>query len=205
MGFEEQKFSVSQMDLLKEIGTIGSATAATALADMVGSKVEIEVPEVSLIPLENLSKILETPDRLFFVLDMEIKGDVGGRIFLLLSPKDAQFLAGALLGRPADNLDCRDDMFRSALLEACNILGGAYVSALADMTSFTILTSTPSIAVDMVGAILDFIFIQIAQVSDEALFIKTDVKVRGLSLEGFFLLFPTTDSLQKIFDVLGVK
>jgi chemotaxis protein CheY-P-specific phosphatase CheC len=58
---------------------------------------------------------------------------------------------------------------------------------------------------DMVGAILDFIFIQIAQTSEEALFIKTDLQVKGLSMEGLFLLFPTSDSLQKIFSVLGIK
>jgi chemotaxis protein CheC len=205
VGFEEQKLTLTQLDLLKEIGTIGSATAATALADMIACKVEIQVPQVSLVPLENLANILDTPDKLYFVLDMEVKGDVGGRIFLLLPPEDARFLASALLGKPKEELDLKDDMFRSALQEACNILGGAYVSALADMTSFTILTSIPSLALDMVGAILDFIFIQIAQVSDEALFIKTDMQVKGLSMEGLFLLFPTSESLQKIFEVLGVK
>ncbi len=202
---EEQRLSFTQLDVLKEIGTIGSATAATALADMVASKVEISVPQVSLVPLENLASILDSADKLYFVLDMEITGDIGGRIFLLLSPEDSMFLASALLGKPKEELDFKDDMFRSSLQEACNILGGAYVSALADMTSFTILTSIPSLAMDMVGAILDFIFIQIAQTSEEALFIKTDLQVKGLSMEGLFLLFPTSDSLQRIFNVLGIK
>jgi chemotaxis protein CheC len=202
---DEQKLSFTQLDVLREIGTIGSATAATALADMVAAKVDISVPQVSLVPLENLSTILAAADKLYFVLDMEIKGDIGGRIFLLLSPEDAKYLASVLLGKPKEELDFKEDMFRSALKEACNILGGAYISALADITSFTILPSIPSLALDMVGAILDFIFIQIAQTSDQALFIKTDLQVKGLSMEGLFLLFPTSESLQKIFDVLGVK
>jgi chemotaxis protein CheC len=200
-----ERLSLTQADLLKEVGTIGSATAATALADMVATKVEISVPQVSIVPLENISSIFNGMENLFFVLDMEIKGDIGGRIFLLLSPKDAQFLGGALLGRPNEEIDLNDELFKSSLKEACNILGGAYVSALADMTSMTILTSIPSLALDMVGAILDFIFIQIAQEAEEALYIKTDLQVRGLKLEGLFLLFPTSESLQKIFDTLGVK
>jgi chemotaxis protein CheC len=202
---DEQKLSFTQLDVLKEIGTIGSATAATALADLVAAKVEISVPQVSLVPLENLSTILASADTLYFVLDMEINGDIGGRIFLLFSPEDAKFLASVLLGKPKEELDFKDDMFKSALKEACNILGGAYISALADITNLAILPSIPSLALDMVGAILDFIFIQIAQTSEEALFIKTDLQVKGLSMEGLFLLFPTSDSLQKIFDVLGVK
>ncbi len=202
---DEQKLSFTQLDVLKEIGTIGSATAATALADLVAAKVDISVPQVSLVPLENLSTVLASADTLYFVLDMEINGDIGGRIFLLFSPEDAKFLASVLLGKPKEELDFKDDMFKSALKEACNILGGAYISALADITNLAILPSIPSLALDMVGAILDFIFIQIAETSEEALFIKTDLQVKGLSMEGLFLLFPTSDSLQKIFDVLGVK
>lgn len=200
----DEKLSLTQLDALKEIGTIGAATAATALADMVTEKVEISVPQVSLVPLENISNILYGMERLFFVLDIEIKGDIAGRIFLLLSPNDAKRLSSCLLSKPENEIDFTDDMFRSAILEATNILCGSYVSALADMTNMTILTSIPSLAMDMVGAILDFIFIQIAQTSEEALFIKTDLVVKGLSMEGLFLLFPTTESLKKIFDVLKV-
>jgi len=202
---DEHKLSSNQFDVLKEVGTIGSATAATALADMIAAKVEISVPEVSLIPLENIAKLMPGVEKLFFVLYMEIKGDIGGRIFLLLAPEDARFLSGALLGKTKEEIDFKDELFKSSLKEVCNILGGAYVSALADMTDMTILTSIPSLAMDMIGAILDFIFIQIAQDSEEALFIKTDMQVRGLSMEGLFLLFPDTPSLKKIFEILKVN
>ncbi len=201
----DEKLSLNQLDLMKEIGTIGSATAATALADLIATKVEIAVPEVSLVPIENLHKLLGKMDRLFFVLDMEIKGDIMGRIFLLFSPEDAKYLSSALLGKPQDELDFNDPMFQSSLKESANILGGAYVSALAELIHQHILTSVPSLAIDMVGAILDFIFIQIAQYSVEAIFIKTDMKVKGLNLEGLFLFFPSTESLMKIFDILGIK
>ncbi|HRZ14284.1 MAG TPA: chemotaxis protein CheC [Candidatus Omnitrophota bacterium] len=198
------KFTVTQIDLLKEIGTIGSATAATSLAEMVQSRVEITVPQVSLIPIENIANIMEGPDRLYFVLDMEIKGDIDGRIFFLLPPDNAKFLGGVLLGKAPAEVDLNDDLFKSSLREVCNILGGSYVSALANMTSMTIFISIPSLALDMVGAILDFIFIQIAQDAEEALIIRTDMKVKDTNLEGLFLLFPTVDSLKKIFSILNV-
>lgn len=200
-----ETLSSVQIDLLKEIGTIGAATAATALAGLTDIKVEINVPEVSLVPLENIAGLLNGMEKLFFVLDMEVKGDILGRIFLLLSPEDARYLAGNLLHRAQDRIDFNDEMFRSSLQESANILCGSYLSVLADMTNFKILSSVPSLAMDMVGAILDFIFIQIAQHSEEALFIKTDLKVKGLNLEGLFLFFPFGESLKKIFTALGVK
>jgi chemotaxis protein CheC len=200
------RLSLAQLDLLKEIGTIGAATAATALADMIAVKVEITVPEVSLVPLENISRLLDQPDRLFFVLDMEIRGDILGRIFLLFPPEDARYLAGTLLGKPPEQLlDVKDEMFQSSLKEVTNILSSSYVTALSDMTRLNILTSVPSLAIDMVGAILDFIFIQIAQYTEEALFIKTTLKVKDSNLNGLFLFFPSTESLKKIFEALGLK
>ncbi len=201
----DDRFSLTQLDVLKEIGTIGAANAATALADLVRAKVEINVPEVNIVPLENVARLLDSADKLYFVLDMEINGDVLGRIFLLLSPEDAKLLGSHLLGRPAEELDYKDEMFQSALKESANILCSSYITSLADMTRLTILSSVPTLAMDMVGAILDFIFIQIAQYSEEALFVKTNLKVEGENMHGLFLFFPSSDSLRKIFEILGVK
>src|SRR3989338_6002761 len=149
----DRKLSLTQLDALKEAGTIGAGRAATALADLISKKVQITVPQVNLIPIENISTLLTARDRTFFVIDMEITG---------------------------------------------------YISALADMTNLNMLISSPSLALDMVGAILDFIFIQIAQYSEEALIIKTDLKVSDVNLEGLFLFFPSTDSLKRIFESLGL-
>jgi chemotaxis protein CheC len=200
-----KRLSLTQLDVLKEMGTIGAGRAATALSDLIAKKVEITVPEVSFVPIENVSNLLEERDRLFFVIDMEITGDVSGRIFLLFSPDNARVLAGNLLGKSKESLDLRDELLQSSLKESANILSGSYVSALADMTNLNILISSPSLAIDMVGAILDFIFIQIAQYSEDALIIKTNLKVNDVALEGLFLFFPSSESLTKIFTTLGIN
>ena len=200
-----KRLSLFQLDVLREVGTIGAGRAATALSELIAKKVEITVPEVSLIPIENVSNLLEERDKLFFVIDMEISGDVSGRIFLLFSPDDARILAGSLLGKPKEGLDLRDELLQSSLKESANILSGSYVSALADMTNLNILISSPSLAIDMVGAILDFIFIQIAQYSEDALIIKTNLKVSDVRLEGIFLFFPSSESLTRIFTTLGLN
>jgi len=200
-----ERLSLTQLDLLKEVGTIGGGKAATALADLMNSRVEISVPQVSLIPLENISALLGGMDKTFYVMDLDIKGDILGRIFLMFSPEDAKYLSSHLMNKPQGEIDTNDEMFQSSLKEATNILSGSYVSALAEMTNLNMICGVPSLAVDMVGAILDFIFIQIAQYSEDALYIKTDLKVKGSSIEGLFLFFPNSESLRRIFEVLGLK
>jgi len=202
---DEKRISLSHLDLLREIGTIGAGRAATALAEMLNCKVDIALPETKIIPLESLDKILGNPEDVYFVLDIGVEGEIGGRIFFLLPPKEAKFLGATLLGQDPDSVDTEDVLFQSSLKEMVNIVTGAYMNALSDMSGLTIMYGIPSLAIDMVGALLDFLFIQIAQHSDEAIFIKTRLQVKDIKFEGFFLFFPDMESLKKLFDVLGVK
>ncbi|MFC1592422.1 chemotaxis protein CheC [Candidatus Omnitrophota bacterium] len=201
----DRRLSLSQLDLLRELGTIGAGRAATAMADLIGAKVEISVPQTTLIPLENISGLLGGSEQTFFVLDMGMAGDVQGRIFLLFLPEDAKTLAGGLIGKSVEEIDLNDEMFKSALKESANIICGSFIAALAELTNMNIFTTVPSLAMDMVGAILDFIFIQIAQHSEEALYIKTDLKVSNMKFNGLFLFFPHSESLLNIFEALGLS
>lgn len=200
-----KNISLTQLDVLREIGTIGAGRAATALAELLDRRVEITLPETKLVPLEALDKILGSPEGLYFVLDIALEGDIGGRFFFLLPPNEAKVLGSTLLGKAPEEIGTEDQLFQSSLKEMINILAGAYLNALADMTNLTILYSTPSIALDMIGALLDFFFIQIAQDADEAIFIKTKIKVENIKFGGFFLFFPNFESLREIFEILGVK
>jgi chemotaxis protein CheC len=202
---ENKKLSLNYLDLMREIGTIGAGRAATALADLLSCKVEISLPETKVIPLESLDRVLGNPEDVYFVLDIGVEGDIGGRVFFLLPPNEAKILGGALLGQNPDDLNVEDPLFQSSLKEMVNILTGAYMNALSDMTSLTIMYSTPALAVDMIAALLDFFFVHIAQYSDEAIFIKTHLKVRDINFDGMFLFFPDLDSLRKLVEILGVK
>lgn len=200
----EEHVSFNQIDVLREIATIGSGRAATALAELLGVKVEINLPETKLIPLETIDKFLGDPDSTYFVIDTGLEGDIGGRIFFLLPPKEASILGANLIGKDPKEINFEDVLFQSSLKEAANILVGAYMNALSDITGLNILYGIPSLALDMVNALLDFIFIQIAQNSEEALILKTNLKIADLDFDCLFLFFPDQLSLEKIFTALGI-
>lgn len=201
----ENKISLNRLDALREVGSIGAGRAATALADMLNCRVEICLPETKVVPLESLDRILGDPEETYYVLDIALEGDLGGRVFFLLPPKEVKFLAEALLGSTVPSADINDPLFQSSLKEMVNILTGAYMNVLADMTSFSLMYGVPSLAVDMVGALLDFFFIQIAQYSDEAIFIKTQFSVKNINFSGMVLIFFDFDSLRKLFETLKVE
>ncbi len=201
----EESFSREQLDLLRELGTVGSGRAATSLAELLRVRVEITVPKAELIPLEKIGKILEGEgiDNTFFVLENQLEGEVAGTIFLLFSPADARLIASLLLGEKPEKINIEDDLFISALKECANILVGSYVIALTEMTDLRAMSTVPNIAVDMLGAVIDFMFVKIADDCEEALFINTSLKIKDQDMAGVFLFFPDRESLKKIFATFG--
>jgi len=200
----DDNFSSKQLDIIRELSTISAGRAAMALADLLGTKVDITVPQATVVPLDNISGLLGSPERPFFVLDIHLSGDILGRLFLLFSPEDAKVITSLLLGKAREEIMFDDPMVQSALMESSNILAGSYMMVLAEMTGLQIMFSTPSLAMDMLGAILDFIFIQVAEQSDQTFFVKTELKVKEKNLEGMLLFFPDIDSFKKIFAALKI-
>lgn len=196
---------MANLDLLKEAGTMGAGRAATALAELMNCRVEITLPEIKIVPLEAIDKILGHPEDLYFVLDIGLGGDIKGRMFFLFAPTEAKILGSNLLRKSIPEIDTNDPLFQSALKETVNILSGSYINALAELANIRITYTIPSLATDMVAAILDFIFIQIAENSEEALFIKTNLRIKNIDFEGLFLFFPDLESLKKLFAILGTK
>jgi len=201
---EKREISDIRLDLLKELGTICTARAATALSEFLNNQVDITVPEVTILPLEDIKEILGNPEEVYFVLDIFIEGGIEGRIFFLLLFQDAKILGGRLLNKNPDQIDIRDPLFQSAIKEIVNILTGNYLSVISDMTKIKILYNVPRLGIDMVGALLDLFLIHISQTSEKALFIRTNLKVREDNVQGLFLFFPNLEPLKKMFGVFGI-
>ena len=63
-------FSISNinsmcLDLLKEIGNIGSGNAATSLSQMINMKVDMQVPNVEVMETENKSSCRKRARKLY--------------------------------------------------------------------------------------------------------------------------------------------
>ena len=95
-------------------------------------------------------------------------------------------------------------MDKSALNEIGNIMAGAYARALSSMTGLKITLSTPSICVDMAGAILSVPAIEFASIGDKVLFIEDSFGIGNDMVNSNMILVPELDSLNLLFKKLGV-
>ena len=194
-----------QFDVLREIGNIGSGHAATALARMLNQKIDIEVPKAELCDFNRLPAIVGGEENIVVGILLTLTDDVEGMMMFIMEKESAYNLIRKLMGTEIDSEEELDEIQRSALQEIGNIITGAYLSSLSDLTRLSISASIPYIAIDMAGAILSVPAIEFGKLGDKALMIEAEFGGdQKDKIEGYFLLIPTMESYSAIMNSLGM-
>lgn len=201
---ELDAMDVVQYDVLREIGNIGAGNATTALATMLQVKVDMKVPKVALLDFQELPEILGGAENLIVGILLTLSGNIEGMMMFVMERDAAHSMVNMLMGQDVP-LDAEfSEMEASALQEIGNIITGAYLSSLSNLTQMSINASVPYIAVDMAGAILSVPAIEFGKIGDKALLIQTEFGEKATQVNGFFILIPTLDSYNAILTSLGL-
>jgi len=192
------------LDVLKEIGNIGSGNAATALSKMINKKVDMKVPRVNIVEFKEVSDMLGSAEEEVVGIFLSVEGDLNGDIMFILKKDAAEFLLQYLLGYNLAEKHVFNDMELSALKEVGNILAGSYISALATLTKLNIVPSVPDIAIDMAGAIISVPAIEFGKVGDSILYVETEFLDGFTRVVGDFFLVPDLESYDILLKALGV-
>ncbi|NLJ79166.1 MAG: chemotaxis protein CheC [Tissierellia bacterium] len=198
-----QNLNSMMIDILGEIGNIGSGNAATALASMLSKRIDMNLPIVKILQFKDVAGMLGGEEQLVVGIYLDLNGDITGNIMFILDLESAVNLSNMLLNRVHNNSQL-DDMAVSALSEVGNILASSYANSLSSLTGLTISISIPSIAIDMAGAILSVPAIQFGYISDRILLIETTFEEGNNSVKGNLFLIPDMASFEKILSSLGV-
>lgn len=194
-----------QLDVLRELGNIGSGNAATSISTMLCKPVNISVPTIRILDYTQVSEMLGGPENILVGLLLSLSGEVNGMIMFLLEKDFAHLVLNTLLGQSLTSFDEVDEMGLSALTEIGNIMAGAYVNAISQMAGMMIDISVPDIAIDMVGAMLSVPVIHYANVSDKIIFIEDKFSSGEDTADSHILLMPEVDSLNAIMQKLGLE
>lgn len=134
------------VDALQELASIGCGQALSALGRLMHRQVDMDVPEVWLGRTEGaISEFLGGLGGAVVAVAVRLEGLLTGHLVMALSERDAGKLA-ACLGYPTGGDDGWSPMSQSALMESGNIVGSAFVSALAQMMGKTLMLSVPRLA-----------------------------------------------------------
>lgn len=186
------------LDLLKEIGNIGAGNAATALSAMLGTRVTLDVPDCSWISFNEIADMLGGPDHVILGILVQMSEDIEGFILLAQDLCDVKNTMKELLDQeiiiePHVNIEDLEPM-----REVCNILAGAYLSAISAMTNLSIRPSVPELSVDMAMAIMNVPALIYGEMGEHVLMLDTQFGGAAENIHGHFFLIPTIESLEKL-------
>ena len=192
------------LDVLKELGNIGAGNATSAIANMLGMKIDMNVPSIRLMEVSMLGRAVGEEDQTIVGIFLEVENDINGSMMFLLDIPSARYLVNKLMMQEVGEDVPFGEMELSALKEIGNIIAGSYLSALSSLTNLVIVPSVPYIAVDMAASILSVPAIDFGQYGDNALLIQTEICADVL-INGYFILMPEQDSYEQILQSLGIR
>lgn len=141
--FVDDFLSRDEQDVLGEIGNICMGTAATTMFTLLGRKVTITTPSISMHTLKTLSE--EYPAPIVVVEVNYIKG-ITGKNLLILKEYDVALITNLLLGEDGvidENNIVLDETHLSAIREVMNQMIGSSATSMADILQTPINISTP--------------------------------------------------------------
>ena len=85
------------LDVLKEIGNIGAGNATTAIANMLGMKIDMNVPNVKLMEVSKLGTAVGAEDETIVGIFLEVMNDIEGSMMFLVDIPSARYLVNKLM------------------------------------------------------------------------------------------------------------
>lgn len=190
-------------DVLKELGNIGAGNAMTALSQMLNTKVDMKVPQVQLLEFSEVGAVMGGEEQIMVGVLLAVEGDITGSMMFLVEKTSAKHLINKVMMGMAPEGDDFTEMELSAMKEVGNIITGAYLNSLSQLTNLKIYPTPPELTVDMAGAILSVPAIEFGIYGDNILLIQSQF-FDEVQLDGYFILVPDIESYSKILSSLGL-
>ncbi|MEE9376705.1 MAG: chemotaxis protein CheC [Candidatus Lokiarchaeia archaeon] len=205
------KLTQDQLDMLKELGNIGSGHAITALSELLNNKIEVSLTTADIMPFWKVPELFDNPNMEMVGIYSDIPSKTDLAIIQIFTKESIINLINILTNHDKISskdlkiIDDLDDFSCSIINEIGNILSGHYANAIADLLSIKLMPNVPKIAFDSLTAILEGVIAKYSQISDYMVIINTKLTVSDIKLEGTICLIPSISILKSLFDILNVK
>ena len=140
---DEDPLTDMQKDALGEIGNISMGSAATTLSVLLGHKVSITTPSVSMSTMNSIRASYPMP---YLIVEVGYTMGINGNNVLAIQAQDASIIADLMMGgdgtNPPEELN---DIHMSAVGEAMNQMMGAVSTSLSTMFNKKIDISPPKV------------------------------------------------------------
>ena len=188
--------TATQKDALTELINIGYARAAGALSDLTGHRITLEVPNVAIHLVGEITPLLSRliPGEVASV-NQTFGGPIAGNAILLLDKPAALLLNRLLTDRPeAHSLD---GAAKEVITEVGNIVLNACLGVFGNLLHVAVNLKVPGLMIDAVEEILRPITAGEAEIH-YALMIHTRFHLRTSDVSGYLVIILGVASLERL-------
>lgn len=193
--------TTAQQDALIELINIGFGRAAASMSKLTGHRVQLEVPQVTMCPIEEMA------DRLRPMLDNEIatvhqifSGPVAGDALLVLDQRSAAILKELLTSEPALPLEI-DRSAREVVTEIGNIVLNACLGTFGNLLKVHVSFSVPHLTLDTLESVVGSIAVD-REGLRYALIVHSSFRLRNSSLTGYLVIVLGVASIERLIQAL---
>ena len=191
----------AQLETLTELINIGYGRAASALSELTGRRINLDVPKVAVYFIDEISRALH------HVLSGEVasvhqvfSGPVSGNALLLLDHKAALMLNSLLLDTPMHprRLQAAE---REVLTEVGNIVLNACLGVFGNLLQVHVTFAVPRLDIDSVDGVMHSISVG-SQELQYALMVHTHFTVKDSTVRGYLVIILGITSFARLIDQL---
>ena len=191
-----------QQDALVELINIGFGRAAASLSKLTGHRVQLQVPEITMCPIEQMASHLRplVQNEELASVHQIFSGPVEGDALLVLDQNSAAILKELLTNEPALPLEI-DRSAREVLTEIGNILLNACLGTFGNLLKVQVSFSVPHLALETLEGIVGSIAVG-RQGLRYALIVHAAFRLRDSSLTGYLVIVLGVASIERLIRAL---
>lgn len=194
-------YTPMQLDLLKELVNIGGGNAATSISQLIDKPVNMTVPVVDILEYDQVYEKIMAEDEMVNAVIMRMLGDAEGVFLFIATDEILDNLVEMML---PEGIEANEEIRESVLKELVNILVNSYLNSISKTIDVNLLSSVPVMAVDMFGAVLSSLYIQLGQYDEHIMILKSEFLYLGDKLESSLYFIPRPGVLDDLFKIIGV-
>ena len=212
MDDKKQFLSPEQVDFLTEMMNIGAGHAATALTQVLQRRVDLVIPRVFVMADAQELSILDSPSLPVACARTGMVGDVSGDLFFIVPEEQKNDLIRlaeqAMMDtsqswRAGSRSQEPDDLKLSVIAEIGNIVAGVYLTAVHDFCRLNIYHTVPTVATDMVQALLDESLVRLSRQVQHIIVIENEFMVEEKRVRTFLVMIPSVESVNILVNSIG--
>lgn len=203
------KLTERQRDALQEVGNMGAGNSANALAKMINKRVDIDIPKVEMVDLDQFTNLISKDNKALFVSWSNVEGVTRATLLSIFQITDIIKITSIITDSnkkispsKIQSINDFDDMFKSAMSELGHILASHYASAIGDLLDIRMMTEPPDMSIDTGKNLISVLKEELGLLKKLSLVITTNVIISDIKITGTFLYIPDVGTLSELLNAL---